>query len=126
MANLEKTLPSGSVLVIQLASFGEGNKLLKAVMKELRSVDINIGAKAKTLSDFFSLELNDETINTFKNLLSTLLSSDAISEALWACAGRATYNKQKVIQDLFEDEKARGDYLVVMKEILLHNLRPFF
>lgn len=125
MPNLKKTLDSGAVLEVTMAPFEDGHRLLKAVMREAESVKVSLGVKGKTLGDIFSLELTDETLDMIKNVVSRLVSSDTIEEALWICIGRATYNNVKITKDTFEDEKARGDYFLVMKEVLGFNLRPF-
>ena len=127
MDELKKVLPSGANLTVQYASFPESEALRKAVMKELVGIKVSIGAKNITsLKDIFDLDVNDQTINTFKDIFATLLSSEIIEAALWPCAGRAIYNKQKVTPELFENVKARGDYLLVMKEILFFNMSVFF
>lgn len=127
MANLKKTLDSGAELDITLASFAEGNKLLKAIMKEIEAVKISSGlSQQKSFKDFLNIDVNDGTINTIKNIVSGILSSDAVEEALWPCMSRATYNSKRVTRDLFEDEEVRKDYLIVAKEVLFYNLLPFF
>ena len=123
--NLKKTLDSGATLEVTMASFEVGHKLLKCVMREVEGVKLSLGVKAKTLQDFFAMEINDEALNTLKNVVTRLIGSDALDEALWPCMERALYNNQKVSRDLFEDERNRADYLVVAKEVLLFNLSPF-
>jgi hypothetical protein len=123
--NLKKTLDSGSILEVTLAPFEVGHKLLKSVMKELESVKISMGVKAKSLQEFFDLDVNDEAINTLKNLLTRLIGSELVEESLWACMERATYNNKKINRDTFEEVKAREDFLIVAKEVLWFNLSPF-
>ena len=123
--NLKKTLDSGATLEVTMASFEVGHKLLKCVMREVEGVKLSLGVKAKTLQDFFAMEINDEALNTLKNVVTRLIGSDTIDEALWPCMERALYNNQRVSRDLFEDERNRADYLVVAKEVLLFNLSPF-
>ena len=122
---MQKILDSGAVLELTLCSFAEGNRLMKAVAKELKNTNISIGAKG----DFMNLK-GEEAINTIKNLVTGLLASDEIEVALWPCMERGTYTVggvlKKINRDLFEDEKARADYLPVMREALTYNLSPFF
>lgn len=125
MSNLKKILDSGATLEVTMCPFQEGNKLLKAVMKEAESVKVVLGIKGKTLKDIADLELTDDVLDTVKNIVARLLSSDEIEAALWVCLGRATYNNKKITPETFEDEEARSDYFVVMKEVLGFNLRPF-
>lgn len=123
--NLKKTLDSGALLEVTLAPFAVGHNLLKSVMRELESVNINLGLKGKnTLKDVFS-DIGDEAVNTIKNLAVRLVASEKVEESLWACMERATYNNIKISRDTFEDEKSRGDYLIVAKEVLWYNLGPF-
>lgn len=125
MNNFKKTLDSGSVLEVTMSPFIVGNRLFKAIAKEIQSVDISIGAKGSTVQDIFQLEVSDQAINTVKNIISRLLSSDSVEEVLWQCMERATYNGVKISADVFESEKARGDYFIVAKEVLWFNLSPF-
>ena len=122
---MQKILDSGAVLDLTLCSFAEGNRLMKAVAKELRNTNISIGAKG----DLINLK-GEEAINTIKNFVTGLISSDEIEAALWPCMERGTYMRdgvlRKINKDLFEEEKARTDYLPVLKEALTYNLSPFF
>lgn len=124
-----KTLDSGAILDISMCSFAEGTKLMKAVSKELKNTNISLGAKGKA-TDFFKLDLGDEAINTLKNIVTGLISSEEIEAALWPCMERGTYTiggvTRKINRDLFEDEKAREDYIPILKEALVFALAPFF
>lgn len=124
---MEKILPSGATLMITMANFEKGNKLLKAVSHELESIGISLGLGKGKLQDFFDLDIDkDGAINTLKNAAARMISSDAIEQALWACMDAAAYNGVRITRSTFEDEKARGDYLIVAKEVLVANLTPFF
>jgi hypothetical protein len=123
---MKKTLPSGAVLDMTMCPFQVGDRLLKVVMAEAESVKVALGIKAKTLKDLFDVDFNDEMINTLKNLVARMIASDAVSEVLWQCMERVTYNNQKVTKDTFDKEEARADYLIVFKEVLWFNLYPFF
>jgi hypothetical protein len=106
------TLSSGAELDITMASFEEADALLDAVLKEVES--INVTSK-------------DDHVNVLKNLFTRAKLSPTIKNALKPCLARTTYNKVKLINnDVFEDEKARCDYLPVLKEVLEYNLTPFF
>ena len=124
--NLVKTLESGAALEVTMGSFVEGLRLFKAVMKELEAVKISLGIREKSIQDIFTSEVNDEILDTLKNVLSRIVSSQAIEEALWPCMKRAIYSGQKITPLLFEDEKIREDFLIVSKEVLWFNLSPFF
>lgn len=125
MENLKKTLPSGAILEATLASFEEGNALMKAVVKEVESLKISLGDfNFKNLS--INSDMSDEMINTVKNYAARMISSEEIESCLWKCIGRARYDNQKITKDLFEQSERRGDYLIIMKEVLVFNLAPFF
>jgi hypothetical protein len=122
---VEKILDSGAVLNLTMCSFAEGNRLMKAVARELKATSINLGFQGKDLKDLFKLQVGDETLNTIKNLVTGLLASDEIEAALWPCIERGTYNGVHIKRDIFEDEKVRTDYIAVLKEALIFNLTPF-
>ena len=125
MPNLVKKLPSGATLEVSMAPFQVGNTLLKSVMKEAESVQINVGFKGKSLQELFSAKVTDEVINTLKNAVARLIASESVEQALWPCMSRATYNQVKITPETFESELTRMDYLVVAKEVLVYNLSPF-
>ena len=109
--NLKKTLDSGAVLEVQIAKFRIGHRLFKAVMKEIKDIDMPDGANVA---------------NMIKDVATGILSSGEVEAILWECMEVALYNNQKVTPDLFEDERVREDYLIVAKEVLMVNLTPFF
>lgn len=130
---MDKTLDSGAKLKITIAPFSVGNRLLKAVTKELETVGINLGMGKGKLNDFFNADVDtDGVINSLKNVVFRLISSETIEVCLWECMERATYQPfgkevgLKITRETFEDEKVRGDYLIVAKEVLVANLSPFF
>jgi hypothetical protein len=113
---MEKVLSSGAVLNLSLCSFSEGTKLMKSVTRELKNTPIMLGTEQ------FSF-------NTIKNIATVLISSNEIEEALWPCMERGSYTNngvtKKINKDLFEDEKARADYIPILKEVLVFSLFPF-
>ena len=110
MANLKKTLDSGAVLEVTMSDFEPSYNLFKAVMRETEGINITD---------------KDNIINVIKNFAARIIYSEVIQAALWTCMERATYDHKKVCKELFEDEKIRGDYLVVVKEVMVYNLSPF-
>lgn len=105
-------LSSGAELDITLASFDEGEILMQACLKEIDSIPITS---------------KEDHISIFKSIFARAILSKEIKNALKPCLERSTYNKVKLINnDVFEDEKARADYLPVLKEVLEYNLTPFF
>ena len=122
---MQKVLESGSVLDLSICSFAEGNRLMKAVAKEIKNTQISLGAKGQ-MGDFLKLQVGDDALNTIKNLVTGLLASDEIEAALWPCIERGTYDGVHIKKEIFEDEKTRADYIPILKEALVYNLSPFF
>ena len=122
---MQKVLESGAVLELSICSFAEGNRLMKAVAKEIKNTQISLGAKGQ-MGDFLKLQVGDDALNTIKNLVTGLLASDEIESALWPCIERGTYDGVHIKRDIFEDEKVRADYIPILKEALVYNLSPFF
>ena len=98
MGNLLKALDSGAQIEVQAASFEKGHRLLQAVRKSSLPTD---------------------------ELVDVILSSE-VQPALWDCMAICLYNGAKITRDTFESDTARGDYLIVAKEVLVYNLTPFF
>lgn len=124
---ITKTMDSGATLGIEVASFAVGTKLLKTVARELEAVGINVGLGTGRLEDFFKMNFDkDAVINTIKNITLRLVGSDAVEAVLWECMDKCIYNGVRITRTTFEDEKAKGDYFNVAKEVLVANLSPFF
>lgn len=123
---MKTTLKSGAILDITRSPFTIGHRLFKTVLKELKGVNLKLGLKeGQTLGSLFELELTDEALDTAKNGILTLLSSQEIEDVLWECMIRVRYNDKKIEPSLFDDEKIAEDYLEIAKEVLLVNLAPF-
>jgi hypothetical protein len=112
MENLiEKTLPSGTVLKIQLASFANAKALFQAVCEELQTLDV----AAETELD----------INLLKNLFCLGLSSKKIEIAMGKCLEKVLYDNVRITEATFEPESARQDYVPTLLEVAQVNLAPF-
>ena len=98
MGNVKKKLPSGQELEVQIADFEKAHALLQA-------------------SRIISMPAD--------NLIDLLLMPP-VQEALWPCMGVCLYGGQKIKRvGTFDDEKSRGDYLLVLKEVFTANVSPF-
>lgn len=124
---MKKTLPSGAELDITRAPFVTGHKLFKTVVREFKNnVQIKLGIKdGQSISDLAKMELSDDAINTVKDSLFTILSSDDVESVLWECMDRVRYNGKKVDRVLFDDENIQEDFFVIFKEVAVYNLIPF-
>ena len=123
MANPRMKLPSGADVEIQMASFDICNRLLKAVMKEIEGVPVSLGLKGAQID---TGKMTDEALNTIKSVVARLISSDKIEPVLWECMATVLYNGARVSRETFEPGEARADYLPLAKEVMVHNLGPFF
>jgi hypothetical protein len=107
----EVVLDNGSKIRISLASFELGKEFYQIVSEEMLRLKMNFN--------------DDIDTNFFKDLICVFLSSKKIENHLWLLARNCLYNDQKITKELFEDEKARGDYFEVMYQIAKRNIDPF-
>lgn len=115
---LKFQLKSGRIVEMNLASVETALALYRAVMQECQQAKIDLTIKeGMTLLEL--LGKNSEP-------LLRVMGSEDVMDAVKNCCTKVIYNKQKFSMDLFEDEKARGDYFGVMVLVALENLTPFF
>lgn len=120
------TLKSGAALEITRSPFVVGHKLFKTILKELKDVNLKLGLKeGQTVGSLFQFELTDEALNTAKDGILTLLSSQDIEDILWECMDRVLYNNKKLDKNSFNDDKLAEDYYEIMKEVMTINIAPF-
>lgn len=117
------TLKSGVELQLNIASLEEGHRLLRVVSNEMKQVQIDLDKLDLTMD---MSKLGGREINVFKNAACQLIGSDQVFAALKPCMARCLYAGQKAQPDLFEDAKAREDFLAVAWEVIRFNLSPFF
>lgn len=111
-------LKSGKIIEFSLAPVETALALYRAIVSECQRCK-------------FELSFTEE--DTILSLLSKnsepllrVMGSEYVMEAIKDCCAKVIYNKQKFSMDLFEDEKARGDFFGVMLLVAVENLRPFF
>lgn len=104
-------LDSGRVLTLGLAPFADARKLYQIASKGM----IDFELKASQELDY----------NFLKNVACFLVSNPEFEDALMECAKKCLYEGEKVTEDLFEDEKAREDYLEICFHIAKKNIGPF-
>ena len=122
---MKVTLKSGAILDVTRV-FVTSHKLFKVVLKELKGVNLKLGLKeGQSLNNLFELEITDDVLNTAKDGIFTLLSSQEIEDALWECFERCLYNNKKITKALFDEEKVSADYLEICKEVMVYNTIPF-
>ncbi len=115
---LKYQLKSGRIVEFSLAPVETALALYRAVVSECQRCKFDLAFK------------EDDTILSLlsKNSepLLRVMGSEYVMEAIKDCCPKVLYNKQKFSMDLFEDEKARGDFFGVMLLVAVENLRPFF
>lgn len=110
----EINLPSGATLKIQVAPFSASKALYKAVLKELKGINIDPKGDATSL---------------YKDIFCTSFSSEEIEKTLWECLKRCTLNSGagdlKIDDQTFEPVERRDDYMKVCIEVAKDNILPF-
>jgi hypothetical protein len=124
----ELTGNNGAKIKIGVAPFKDSMALKNAIFAEFTKggLDINGILGGKGVGDFLSMDAQDLDINKIVLPILQIDSSDAVSNALFRCMARCTYNSGVINEDTFETEAARGDYYLVAFEVLKANLAPFF
>jgi hypothetical protein len=120
-------LKSGHKLTVGIAPYAKANKLRKVILAEIAKVQVASELKidAKMLAMDLR-ELSGPALSTVKNLICTLLSSDAIEQAFFECAEHCTLDGPKVTRQTFEPPEMRGDMLPIAQEVIRANVAPFF
>lgn len=111
-------LKSGRIVEMNLAPVETALELYRAVTSECAHCKLDL----KIEDGMTMLEL----IGKNSEPLLRVLGSEYVMESVKNCCAKVIYNKQKFSMDLFEDEKARGDFFGVMLLVALENLIPFF
>lgn len=119
------TLKSGRELGLALAPFSVGSKLFKAVLAELRSINIDV-TKLDMGMELNLRAIDPRLINIIKDAFCEIATSETVEVAFFECAGRCLLNGQKITRETFEAPDAREDYLPVAWEVIKYNLAPFF
>ena len=115
---LKFQLKSGKIAELNLASIDNALALYRAVIQECKGAGLDIsGEDETTIGDL--LKKNMEAILN-------ILGSEQVMEAIKNCCDEVLYDKQKFSMDIFEDERARGDFFGLMLLVAVENLRPFF
>lgn len=113
-------LKSGRTLQMNPADLEEAIELLELTAAELKQVGIELG---KISLDMQLTDLDDKKVNTFKNVVCQLVGSKALKAAVLKCAGQCLLDGEAIRMETFA--KAREDYLPVLQEVMVYNLRPF-
>lgn len=102
------TVPSGADVEINAASWHEANTLRTAIQTAVSSELKDADRMSQLLVIGMKVEANP-----------------VVNAALWPCLARCTYNSQRINDAIFEDVKARQDYMEIVTACIKENLAPF-
>lgn len=131
MIQKKVTLPSGHELTINHVSFASASKLRRLVAAELVKIEVRFSDSivpallSKNVKNVLAA-LSGTDINTLKNLLFHLLSSEEIEQAVLACMVKWMIDGEAVKAETFEQDDRRGDLIPCAVEVGRHALLPFF
>lgn len=115
------TLKSGQTLQLQEASFIDSWNLTQALAKQLG--ESLPGLKIESL-DAEALQ-QDIDVGKLMGVLAGVISSKEVFALVWPCFKPCLYNEQPVTQDVFQEPKARPDFLPCVVEMVKLNVLPF-
>lgn len=115
---LKYQLKSGKTVGLNLAPVETALALYRAVVSECQRCKLDL-----TITE--DMTMLDLLIKNSEVLL-RVMGSEYVMESIKACCDKVLYDKQRFSMELFEDEKARGDFFGVMVLVALENLVPFF
>ena len=119
-------LQSGAKLNMTLGGFEETHRLLQAVTKEIEGVKLAAGLSGIDFKNFDSdMPVTGELLDVIKTLVARVIYSQEIMACLWPCMARSERNGIRVTKELFDDERAREDFLPIVREVMVYNLAPF-
>ena len=129
------TLPSGTKMGIEIASWGVVGILRRALAKEMKAVDIQLsdsvlGAALSKDPRAIMAALGGSDVNGLKNIVMQLLGSQEVEEAVFMCMVKCTLQPegeavQKITAATFEPEARREDFIPAAVEVIRQNLTPF-
>jgi hypothetical protein len=106
-----KTQANNADVKIHIASFQEAMALKNSIQKAFAES----GVKIKT----------EDNLEDILLLIMSLDSNEQVNKEVFKCLARCTYNNQRIVMDIFEDEKTREDYYEIIFACLEVNLKPF-
>lgn len=108
---IEKKLPSGKIMKLNISTFDNGTNLYQTILKE-----------GQTLKMDAATDLDEKLLIQIAMLA---LSSKAIEKAIHDCFDKVVIDGEKLTKDYFEPEENREDYFTVLLEVTKVNLKPF-
>ena len=127
---MEFTTESGIEVKINTANFLSAARLRVAVLLALKDSDIEISKidieSLLSIKKDIVKAVKSGALDALLDLIISLDCSQKVSDALYACLARSTYNKLQIVPDTFEPVEARGDYYIIVAACLKENVLPFF
>lgn len=111
-------LSSGKILEFNLAGIETALDLYRAVLSQCKNAGLDLTLTPETQVI--------EVIGKNKEAVLNIFGSKEVLETVQACCNKVLYDKKHFSLELFEDEKARGDFFGCMVIIGVENLLPFF
>lgn len=115
---LKFQLPTGKKLEIDIAPIEVGLNLYRAIVIECKHADLDITIAAEDTLMTLLMKNKEAVLN--------ILSSEIVLEAVKDCCPRVVYDKQRFSMDLFEKVENRQDFIPLMVNVAIENIRPFF
>lgn len=116
----EIVLDSGAELKIKEASWADVLRLKNSIISEL-------GASTEDVKSLDFKDLLNQDLVSVLPLISKLLSSESVEQALQKCLSCCTYDKRRITDSLFDDSpESRADYYEICFYALKENLSPLF
>lgn len=115
---LKFQLKSGKIVEFNLASIENALVLYRAIIQECKGAGLDITAESE--------ETIGEVVQKNMEAILNIIGSENVLEAIKGCCDKVMYDKQKFSMEIFENERARGDFFSVMLLVAVENLRPFF
>lgn len=124
----EYTLKSGKELRLAFAGLTLASKLKRVIQKELIKIDIKLPSIDGDIkaSDIKKINVNSDLINSLKNALFIIDSSEELQDVVFECLSKSTYDKERITKELFDNEDAISDYYEILWRCIEKNLSPFF
>ena len=115
---LKYQLQSGTIVEMDLATTPQALCVYRAVIHECKGAGLDISGATDTTIGEMLLKNIDALLN--------VIGSEIVLTAIQGCCDKVIYDGQRFNMDIFEDEKAKGDFFGLMLLIASENLRPFF
>ena len=129
-------VPSGAKVNIADGSFEDATALHDSIDLALLTHNINLGT---LLSSYFKMLADKREAGITEIFYSDILQIEGMSKAImviksskevranvFKCLVRSTYNDAKIVPAIFDDVKAREDYMNILIGVIKINLAPFY